>query len=383
MFGDDVMLKIENLSTSIDGKDILKNFYLNINDGEVHALMGPNGTGKSTLSKVILNNKKYKKLSGKIMFDDVDITNMSTDEIARKGIFLCNQLPCEIDGVTTADFLRTALNEKEDFIMLPTVDFCFKELMQNENVRKGIIAAILNKRPDEIVNTELLPTILRKDSEDDKYGILDVRVQLDNEVQIDFEMQVVYYDFWANRTIYYLSKMYTEQIREGDSYDRLQKCIQVSILAHVLFQEDDECYRRISFCDVKTGKEYTDLMEMHILELPKLPPEQKSETDLMQWMRFLNGKRREDFEKMAKKNSCFEEAYKELDKLSADEKKRLEYEARQKAIRDRDILIKTGENRGRKEIILSMIEAGLPLEQIAEITKETLETIQELKKKMG
>ena len=181
--------------------------------------------------------------------------------------------------------------------------------MQNENVRKGIISDILNKRPDEIVNTELLPTILRKDSEDDKYGILDVRVQLDNEVQIDFEM--------------------------------------------------------------------------HILELPKLPPEQKSETDLMQWMRFLNGKRREDFEKMAKKNSCFEEAYKELDKLSADEKKRLEYEARQKAIRDRDILIKTGENRGRKEIILSMIEAGLPLEQIAEITKETLETIQELKKKMG
>lgn len=204
---------------------------------------------------------------------------------------------------------ENALNEKEDFIMLPTVDFCFKELMQNENVRKGIIAAILNRRPDEIVNTELLPTILRKDSEDDKYGILDVRVQLDNEVQIDFEM--------------------------------------------------------------------------HILELPKLPPEQKSETDLMQWMHFLNGKRREDFEKMAKKNSCFEEAYKELDKLSADEKKRLEYEARQKAIRDRDILIKTGENRGRKEIILSMIEAGLPLEQIAEITKETLETIQELKKKMG
>ena len=206
---------------------------------------------------------------------------------------------------------ENALNEKEDFIMLPTVDFCFKELMQNENVRKGIIAAILNRRPDEIVNTELLPTILRKDS------------------------------------------------------------------------EDDECYRRISFCDVKTGKESTDLMEMHILELPQLPPEQKSETDLMQWMRFLNGKRREDFEKMAKKNSCFEEAYKELDKLSADEKKRLEYEARQKAIRDRDILIKTGENRGRKEIILSMIEAGLPLEQIAEITKETLETIQELKKKMG
>ena len=278
---------------------------------------------------------------------------------------------------------KTSKEKQEDFIMLPTVDFCFKELMQNDNIRKNIIAALLNVPPSEVENTELMPTILRKESKDDKYGILDVRVRLKDGEQIDFEMQVEAFDCWANRSVYYLSKMYTEQIREGDSYDRLQKCIQVSILAHVLFQEDDECYRRISFCDVKTGKEYTDLMEMHILELPKLPPEQKSETDLMQWMRFLNGKRREDFEKMAKKNSCFEEAYKELDKLSADEKKRLEYEARQKAIRDRDILIKTGENRGRKEIILSMIEAGLPLEQIAEITKETLETIQELKKKMG
>ena len=204
---------------------------------------------------------------------------------------------------------KASKEKQEDFIMLPTVDFCFKELMQNDNIRKNIIAALLNVPSSEVENTELMPTILRKESKDDKYGILDVRVKLKDGEQIDFEM--------------------------------------------------------------------------HILELPKLPPEQKSETDLMQWMRFLNGKRREDFEKMAKKNSCFEEAYKELDKLSADEKKRLEYEARQKAIRDRDILIKTGENRGRKEIILSMIEAGLPLEQIAEITKETLETIQELKKKMG
>ena len=105
------MLKIEDLSTSIDGKDILKNFYLNINAGEVHALMGPNGTGKSTLSKVILNNKKYQKLSGKIMFDDVDITNMSTDEIARKGIFMSFQLPEEIPGISVTNFLKYAKNK--------------------------------------------------------------------------------------------------------------------------------------------------------------------------------------------------------------------------------------------------------------------------------
>ena len=78
------------------------------------------------------------------------------------------------------------LKEKENFIMLPTVDFCFKELMQNENVRKGIIATLLNVSPDEIESTILIQTILRKEYEDDKYGILDVRVKLKNVIQIYF-----------------------------------------------------------------------------------------------------------------------------------------------------------------------------------------------------
>lgn len=238
------------------------------------------------------------------------------------------------------------LADEDSFIMLPTVDFCFKELMHNETVRKGIIAAILNIHPDEVEKTELMPTILRTESEDDKYGILDVRVKLKNGTQMDFEMQVIYYDYWANRTIYYLSKIYSSQIKEGDNYDKLQKCIQVSILNHVLIPDDPECYRRICFCDTKTGKEYSDKMEIHILELPKLPPEQQNESDLIQWMRFPGGKNRKDLKHMSEKNSNLKEAYNELDKLSTDEQKRLEYEARQKALRDKNILLITGENRG-------------------------------------
>lgn len=173
------MLKIEDLSTSIDGKDILKNFYLNINAGEVHALMGPNGTGKSTLSKVILNNKKYQKLSGKIMFDDVDITNMSTDEIARKGIFLCNQLPCEIDGVTTADFLRTALNEKEEVSLyqyIKKIDSAVKDLKMDENMihrsmNKGFSGG--EKKKNEILQLKVL---------EPKFIILD---ELDSGLDVD------------------------------------------------------------------------------------------------------------------------------------------------------------------------------------------------------
>lgn len=176
---------------------------------------------------------------------------------------------------------------------------------------------------------------------------------------MDFEMQVIYYDYWANRTIYYLSKMYSAQIKEGDNYNKLQKCIQVSILDHVLISDDTECYRRICFCDTNTGKVYSDKMEIHILELPKLPPEQQNESDLMQWMRFLSGKNREDLKHMAEKNSNLKEAYNELDKLSADEQKRLEYEARQKAIRDKNILLITGENRGLEKGERIGLEKGI------------------------
>ena len=84
-------------------------------------------------------------------------------------------------------------------------------------------------------------------------------------------MQVEAFDCWANRSVYYLSKMYAGEIKEGEGYDCLKKCIHVSILAYDHFRDDKECYRRIAFCDTKTGKEYTDLMEMHILELSKLP----------------------------------------------------------------------------------------------------------------
>ena len=113
--------------------------------------------------------------------------------------------------------------------------------------------------------------------------------------------QVEAFDCWANRSVYYLSKMYAGEIKEGEGYDCLKKCIHVSILAYDHFRDDKECYRRIAFCDTKTGKEYTDLMEMHILELSKLPPEEKNETSLLQWMRFLGGKTRKDFEEISEK----------------------------------------------------------------------------------
>ena len=106
-------LSIKNLTASIEDKVILKNFDLEIKSGEIHVIMGPNGTGKTTISKIIMGDCNYKILEGDIYYDDKSIKNMTTDERARAGIFLGMQLPPEIEGVTNADFLRTAIHEKE------------------------------------------------------------------------------------------------------------------------------------------------------------------------------------------------------------------------------------------------------------------------------
>ena len=107
------MLKLENLSVKIKDTDnlILDNLNLNINNSEVHVIMGPNGTGKSTLSKAIMGHYKFEVVSGNIIFNDEDITNLEVNERAKKGIFLCMQDPTVIEGVSNSEFLRTARSE--------------------------------------------------------------------------------------------------------------------------------------------------------------------------------------------------------------------------------------------------------------------------------
>lgn len=104
------MLKIDNLDVSINNKKILNNFNLIINDGEIHAIMGPNGVGKSTLSRVIMGDSNYKILNGSVIFNGDNILPLSVDERAKKGIFLAMQYPMEIEGVSNQDFLRTAMS---------------------------------------------------------------------------------------------------------------------------------------------------------------------------------------------------------------------------------------------------------------------------------
>ena len=158
------------------------------------------------------------------------------------------------------------------------------------------------------------------------------------------------------------------------------KCIHVSILDFVHFPEGNRCYRKITFCDTKTGEVYTDIMEIHVLELGKLPPKDQNEEGIIRWMRFLNAKSRKELKEMAKQDEYFGEAYEELERLSADEKKRLEYETRLKYKRDKYAQLHYATRIGREEGERIGREEGA--KQINELYKRLieLERIDDLKR---
>jgi len=107
-------IEIKNLNVDINDKNILNNYNLTINKGEIHAIMGPNGTGKSTLSKVIMGSSNYVIASGDILVDGTSILEKTTDERARMGIFLVYQNPISIEGISNSEFIRTALNQQQE-----------------------------------------------------------------------------------------------------------------------------------------------------------------------------------------------------------------------------------------------------------------------------
>lgn len=272
------------------------------------------------------------------------------------------------------------------FIMKPKIDFCFKELMEFAEVRRGFIAAVLGISPEEVVSTELKPTHLRVKHQKDKLGILDVHVILNGEIQIDMEIQVAQFLFWRERSLFYLSKMYSDIILAGEGYQVLGKCIHVGILDFILFEEDEEYYSCFHLWEDKRRRIYSDKLEIHIVELPKLAEREYPETALLKWARFFNAEKKEEFEMVAKTDPHIQKAYDQLLYMSGNEEKRLLYEARQKALNDYNTQMYSnwhdgyseGEKKGYKEgeekklieLICKKMKKNCSAEEIADLLEE-------------
>lgn len=182
-------LDIQNITVEVNKKKILKDFSLTINSGEIHAIMGPNGVGKSTLSKTIMGDKNYKLVSGNIFFDGKKLNDLEVDERARLGIFLGMQMPLEIEGVTNADFLRTALNTKEgtNFKLMPFInklDRVVDELkMDKSMIHRGINSGFSGgeRKKNEILQMYMLePSLVILDEIDSGLDVDSLRVVGEN-----------------------------------------------------------------------------------------------------------------------------------------------------------------------------------------------------------
>ena len=139
------MLKIEHLSVSVGDKEILSDLNLVIPKNEIHVIMGPNGTGKSTICKAIMGNKDYKITQGSITYNNERIDSMNADEIAKKGIFLLEQNPTEIAGVTNAEMLRAALSDRG----IKESIFEFNKRLSSACERLGIDKAFIHHNINE------------------------------------------------------------------------------------------------------------------------------------------------------------------------------------------------------------------------------------------
>ena len=166
------MLSIKNLHASIEGTPILRGINLEVKEGEVHAIMGPNGSGKSTLASVLAGREEYEVTEGEVIFQGKELLELSPEDRAREGVFLAFQYPIEIPGVSTTNFLRTALNQVREYRGLEPLDAVkflslMKEKMALVEIEQKLLSRSLNegfsggeKKRNEIFQMAMLEPVL-------------------------------------------------------------------------------------------------------------------------------------------------------------------------------------------------------------------------------
>ena len=283
-------------------------------------------------------------------------------------------------------------------LLNPKIDFVFKKIFgseENPKILIGFLNAVL-KPIIPIVEVEIKNTDIEKVHVEDKFSRLDVKAKTSNQEIINIEIQLKNEYNMIQRSLYYWSKLYEEQLGDGDRYDKLCRTVCINIL-DFKYLKNDRFHNGYRLKEIETNEELTDIEEIHFIEIPKLKKLNSEEevVDMLEaWVEFLRDPESEVVRKLEMSNSEIREAKDKLYKLSMDEKERELYSLREKSIKDEisalanaeekgiqigiEQGIKQGIQREKIETVLRLHSLGLNIEQIAKgtcITETEVEKI--------
>lgn len=233
-------------------------------------------------------------------------------------------------------------------------DFSFKQIMLNEEVRKYFISDVLEIPAGEIRSVRLANSFLWKRYVRQKQGILDVKVELNDDSRVNIELQIRMLAHWDRRSLFYLAKMFTEDLLTGERYHKLKKCICINILDFNL-NESPLYHRKYKLRD-ENGEEFSDMFEIHVIELKKQISGDRPVDD---WIRLFNAETEAELDMIKTENPGILAAVREVKVMSLRKNIRALYEAHMKEIRDRnareDYVRAEGKAEGKAESVLQLL----------------------------
>lgn len=250
-----------------------------------------------------------------------------------------------------------------------TNNYAFQKIFKNTKIVKGFLMALLDLKEYEIKKIEITDPFTLGGNNEEKEGILDIKLILNQNRKINIEMQNTYQDDWTERSLFYNCRMFTDGFQKGHPYGELPPCIHVGILS---FNQmiSPNYYHKISLMDEKTKEIYSRKFQFHMIELKKLEnvKEKQRRKPLYQWAKLIAAQTWEELEQESKGNKYMERALEEMIKISQDEKERYLYLREEMAESDRVSQIQSAQRIGREK----GIEEGEILKLIALAQKKIL-----------
>ncbi len=233
------------------------------------------------------------------------------------------------------DLIQMLADSNRDLNVSLINDFAFKHVFHNKKALKGLLSALLDIPPEEIVDLELLDTFQSGSYKQDKVGILDIKVHLNNNQKINIEMQVRQQESWKERSLFYLGRMYTADIVSGEDYGVLEPCIHISIICFDM-PGLSRLYSVIRLIEEHTGQVYSDKLSLRVLYLKKLEDadEAEQQTEIYRWAKLITAEDWEVLRGMAMQDEYKAEVVKEMEKINSDRALRYEYISREIARMD-------------------------------------------------